>query len=628
MDVLLRKRCQRRDRRQRRQLQTLNAKPGAISVSCALPRASLFNLLLKIVASRLFAWTVLAIPGIVSIVIPACSRQLGLEPLKELFHRSGEIAIWTLGSVLILTPLKTLFPQSRLVSALNRHRRSVGVTAFVYVLFHLSFNFINEGGFQSYFASISDPFFVAGTIGFLILFLLTATSNDWVVRAIGFSRWKWIHRLVYLAAIVLFYHQGSSGRGNWGTAFALFIPVVSLEAARFGKPMIESTFSWITNWEKAPAWSGWRQFALEKRVTESATITSFYLRPEDGKPLLPYRPGQFLTIEVRIPGQADPVVRTYTLSDASNGAYLRLSVKREKGHPPGQVSNWLHDHFKPGDKLLAKAPAGQFCLEAKRNRPVVLISAGVGITPMIAMLNTLAAGRTTQPVYFLHGARNRSEHAFADHVRSLASLNKKIKVHIAYSQPSEQDLPHFDSRGRIGIKTIQALVPNPYADFYLCGPAAFMKEIYEDLANWGVERIHYESFGPSTVVLGNGSQPLSSFEKHEIYFYPNSQPVVWDGRSTLLDAALANGLNPRYGCRSGVCGTCACRLLKGKISYVQAPAVSAAKDTVLLCSARPDSDVVIDFSEPVETSGKTRLSKTPKVEVMTGIDYRCFRQQS
>jgi ferredoxin-NADP reductase/DMSO/TMAO reductase YedYZ heme-binding membrane subunit len=588
------------------------------------------DVFLRIISSRLFAWTALAIPGIVSLGIPACTGQLGLEPFKELFHRSGEIAIWTLGAVLILTPLKTLFPRSRLVSAFNRHRRSVGVTAFIYVLFHVGFNFVNEGGFQSYFASIFDPFFVAGTTGLLILFLLTATSNDWVVRAMGFARWKWLHRLVYLAAIVVFYHQGSAGRGNWGTAFALFVPVVGLEAARFGKPIIVSTFSWFTSSEQAPAWTGWRQFALEKRAAESATITSFYLRPEDGRPLPPYRPGQFLTIEVPIPGRSQSVVRTYTLSDASNGGYLRLSVKREQGPHPGLVSNWLHDHFKPGDKLLAKAPAGQFFLETARNRPVVLISAGVGITPMIAMLNALAASRVKQPVYFLHGARDRREHAFADHVRSLASLNENIKVHIAYSQPTEQDLLHCDSRGRIGIETVQTLVPNPYADFYLCGPTAFMKEIYDNLANWGVEtgRIHFEFFGPSTIILGNGNKPSAGVEKHEVYFHPDSQSIVWDGTSTLLDTALAHGLKPRYGCRTGVCGTCACRLLKGKVSYLQAPAASAPKDTVLLCSARPDSDVVIDFSEPLETSGKRRLSKKPKIGVAAGIDYRCFRQQS
>jgi ferredoxin-NADP reductase/DMSO/TMAO reductase YedYZ heme-binding membrane subunit len=588
--------------------------------------------LLRIVGSRLFAWTILAIPGIVLLLIPASIGQLGVAPFKELFHRSGEIAIWTLGSVLVLSPLKILFPRNRLIAAFNRHRRSVGVTVFIYAVLHVSFNLINEGGFESYFSAALDPFFLAGTTGFLILFLLTVTSNDWLVQAIGFPRWKWIHRLVYLAGIVLFYHQANTGQGNWGTALALFIPIAGLEAARFGKPVIVSTFARFIGLEKGPAWSGSRQFALEKRVPESTTITSFYLRAEDGRPLPPYRPGQFLTIELRIPRQLQPVVRTYTLSDAPNGGYLRISVKREQpsDQPPGLVSNWLHDHFKPGDKLLAKAPTGQFFLKTRSDRPVVLISAGVGITPMIAMLNTLAARRVKQPVFFFHGARNRREHAFAEHVRSLASLNENIRVHIAYSQPSEEDAGHFDSKGRIGIATIQALVPNPYADFFLCGPSGFMKQIYEDLANWGVEakQIHFEFFGPSTIVLGRQNQSPATGETHQICFYPNAQSIIWDGSSTLLDTALAHGLKPRFGCRSGVCGTCACRLLKGKVSYPQAPAALIPRDTVLLCSACPESDVTVDLSEPLEPRGSRSLDRGCGQNIATGIDYRCFRPQS
>lgn len=166
----------------------------------------------------------LVTPGIVLLVIPTLNGELGIDPLKELFHRSGEIAVWTLGAVLCLSPLKTLFPGSKIVSALNRHRRSVGVTAFMYALLHVNLNFIYEGSVQSYFASILEPFFLAGTFGFLILLLLSATSNDWSVRKLGFAPWKWIHRLAYLAALVLFYHQGAASRRNWGAATGLFFP--------------------------------------------------------------------------------------------------------------------------------------------------------------------------------------------------------------------------------------------------------------------------------------------------------------------------------------------------------------------------------------------------------------------
>lgn len=564
----------------------------------------------RIIASRIFAWMALVTPGIVLLVIPTLNGELGIDPLKELFHRSGEIAVWTLGAVLCLSPLKTLFPGSKIVSALNRHRRSVGVTAFMYALLHVNLNFIYEGGVQSYFASILEPFFLAGTFGFLILLLLSATSNDWSVRKLGFALWKWIHRLAYLAALVLFYHQGAASRGNWGIALALFIPVASLEALRISKLIAVWGFSRFI--AKGPAWTGWREFVLEKRVAESATITSFYLRPEDGRPLQPFRPGQFLTIQVDVPGQPGPAIRTYTLSDAPNEGYFRLSVKREMpaGQTVGLVSNWLHDHFKAGHKLLAKAPAGQFYLELKGDRPVVLISAGVGVTPMICMLNALTARRVQRPVFFFHGARNRREHAFAGHVKSLVATHENVKIHFAYSRPSNGDRleADYNSHGRIGIKTVQALVPNPYGDFFLCGPTAFMKEIYVDLVQWGVEieRIHFECFGPATVIGGNKNSPTTEKAMPQIRFSPDSDPIAWDGSSTLLDVALNNSLKPKYGCRSGVCGTCACKLLRGKISYLQIPAASSAKDTILLCCARPESDVVLALV------GESRVSESKK----------------
>jgi uncharacterized protein len=583
----------------------------------------------RIIASRLFAWMALITPGVVLLVIPTLNSQLGIDPLKELFHRAGEIAVWTLGAVLCLSPLRTLFPRSKIVNALNRHRRSVGVTAFIYALLHVNLNFIYEGGIQSYFASILEPFFLAGTFGFLVLLLLSATSNDWSVRKLGFALWKWIHRLAYLAALVLFYHQGTAGHGNWGIALALFIPVASLEALRISKRIVVWFFSRFMT--KDPAWAGWREFVLEKRVAESATITSFYLRPEDGRPLQTFRPGQFLTIQVDVPGQQRPAIRTYTLSDAPNEGYFRLSVKRElqADQTAGLVSNWLHDHFEVGDKLLAKAPAGQFYLELKGDRPVVLISAGVGVTPMICMLNALTASRVQRTVFFFHGARNRREHAFAAHVKSLAATHENVRIHFAYSRPSDGDRlgADYNSHGRIGIKTVQALVPNPYGDFFLCGPSAFMKEIYEDLVQWGVEieRIHFESFGPATVI--GGSKNSSSTEKAipQIRFYPDSDPIAWDGRSTLLDLALNNGLKLKYGCRSGVCGTCACKLLSGKISYLQNPIAASPKDTVLLCCARPESDVVF---APV---GDKRVSESKKGRALPasiGLNYRCFPPQS
>jgi ferredoxin-NADP reductase len=434
-----------------------------------------------------------------------------------------------------------------------------------------------------------------------------------------------------------------------------------LEALRIGKVVLGSS-RFV---KQKNAWNGWRTFILDKRVKESDTITSFYLKPKDRKTLRPFRPGQYLTVQVKIPGQPEPAIRTYTISDAPNESYFRLSIKREQGpdRRPGVVSNWFHDSFPVGGELLAGAPAGQFYLEAfdpaplvgtgaavtpmipilhsliasrayrqmNDSRPVVLISAGVGITPMISMLNALVADRFRRPVFFLHGTRNGSEHAFASHVRSFARIHENIKIHVAYSRPRSGDLlgQDYDSRGRISIEVIQALVAKPYGDFFLCGPGAFMKVVYEDLAQWGVEpeRIHFEFFGPSTVAFENTASPSRSKE-HRIHFHPDNRSVAWDGASTLLDCALRHGFQPRYGCRSGVCGTCACRLLKGKVSYFQTPAASTAKDTILLCSARPESDVTIAFSAPPEPFPGKEFTGASQIDSTTGLNFRCFRPQS
>jgi ferredoxin len=304
------------------------------------------QILPRIIASRAFAWVALATPGIVLLIIPASQGALGTGPLKELLHRSGEIAVWVLRTVLYLSPLKTLFPRSNIVSALNRHRRSVGVTAFTYALLHVNLYFI----------------------------------------------------------------------------------------------------------------------------------------------------------------------------------------------------------------------------------------------------------------------------AFASHVRSLARSHENIKIHIAYSRPNAEDIlgKDYDSRGRIGIETIRALVPGPYGDFFLCGLGSFMKLVYEDLAQWGVEleRIHFEFFGPSNGILGGCR--TSNHETHQIRFHPDTDPIAWDGASTLLDSALSHGVKPRYGCRSGVCGTCACKLLRGNVTYIQTPAAPPPKGTILICSACPDSDVILDLSplEGLRAKGSSRTCES------------------
>lgn len=193
------------------------------------------NLVARILASKIVALAILSGVGVCLLVAPALTNQLGANPIERLLHVSGEIAIWTLGFVLSLTPLRILFPRSTIVNALNRHRRYIGVSACIYGLFHFSCHLLYQGDLEDVLQSFSKPFIWFGLTGLTILVLLGLTSNNWAVRKLGGKRWKLLHRLAYVAATVLIYHQTIAGKGHWYIARWLLILLVALEGARLAK---------------------------------------------------------------------------------------------------------------------------------------------------------------------------------------------------------------------------------------------------------------------------------------------------------------------------------------------------------------------------------------------------------
>lgn len=203
--------------------------------TCA--RISNVNFLLKLLGDKLVALTVLIAVGVWLLVIPAFTGQLGANPLEKILHQSGEIAVWTLGAVLALSPLRILFPQSRIVGALNHHRRVIGVAACVYGLLHLSAHILYEGGWDGFVRSLSKPFIWFGLAGLSILCVLALTSNNFSIRKLGGKTWKRLHRLAYLAAAILIYHQAIAGKGHWQIARWLLFPLAILQAARVIKTL-------------------------------------------------------------------------------------------------------------------------------------------------------------------------------------------------------------------------------------------------------------------------------------------------------------------------------------------------------------------------------------------------------
>jgi len=239
-----------------------------------------------------------------------------------------------------------------------------------------------------------------------------------------------------------------------------------------------------------------RPLRLAKKVRESDDVRSFHFEAADGGRLEDFEAGQHLPIELEIPGETAPVRRTYSLSGRPGEAGYRLSVKRE---PRGVASRYLHDHLEEGDVVNARVPAGAFVLP-HGDRPVVLLSAGIGVTPMLSMLASLVAAKDPRPVWFLHGARDGAHHAHAVEIRDLVGRGHQAQLHVSYTRPASADVlgQDYNAAGRLDAARVAEEVQNLDADFFLCGPPAFMAQLQEGLESLGVpsERIHAESFGP------------------------------------------------------------------------------------------------------------------------------------
>ena len=351
------------------------------------------------------------------------------------------------------------------------------------------------------------------------------------------------------------------------------------------------------------------ELEVVKVERESDLISSFYLRRADGKPLCSWEPGQFLPIRVRIPGQP-PAMRTYTLSTASNPDHYRLSIRRHDGN--AIVSQFLHAYAKPGMRIEAMAPRGKFVLTRSVDRPAVLISGGVGITPMMAMAEHIVAeGKRTgtfRPVYFIHGAQNGQSHAFGARLAKLSGDHPDFRLHFCYSRPTEGDVlgkSHHES-GVVTIDTVKKLLPFGDFEFYLCGPTGFMKSLYDGLTGIGIstDRIFYEAFGPATV-LKPEAQPKALSRQTKVtndvvavHFQKSGAEAEWSSeRGTLLELAESLGLAPKFGCRSGICGTCTTRLVDGAVEYLEDPVAPRSAGDILLCCSvpRPGAKLVVDL---------------------------------
>jgi ferredoxin-NADP reductase len=346
------------------------------------------------------------------------------------------------------------------------------------------------------------------------------------------------------------------------------------------------------------SWSGLRKLVIDEKVQEAEGIYSFYLRAHDQQPLPSFKPGQHLTCHLRVPGQSHPVVRCYSLSDCprDDGRY-RLTVKRIQTSDgrTGIASGHLCQRLAAGDIINVEAPSGSFYLDLTDQRPIVLIAGGIGLTPLLAMVNAVAAAASKRELRLFYGVRNPAQQVMKEHLQELAAQHPSISLTLCYSHPpADLVTDATNHHGRIDIDLLKNLLPSSNYLFYLCGPPAMMQELRAGLLAWGVPAsdIHFEAFGPASA-----AEPatISKDTTQQVEFARSAISCQWTSdQGSLLDLGEANGVPMSSGCRAGSCGSCATAIREGKVRYTIKPGAEPDEGSCLACIAVPDGPVVLD----------------------------------
>ncbi len=354
-----------------------------------------------------------------------------------------------------------------------------------------------------------------------------------------------------------------------------------------------------------PAWAGFRRLTVTAIEHESDSVISIRVEAPDGAALPAARPGQYLTLRIQPADGQRSLLRNYSLSGPPDAGYYRIAVKRE---PKGAASGYLHTRLAVGDQLDVAAPRGTFILD-RTEAPVLLISAGIGATPVLAMLEALAEEHAEREIWWLHGARSRRDHVFAAEARALLESLPNVRVHVCFSRPGADDHAgrDFDSPGRLTASLLAELEPPREAEAYLCGPVPFMDEISAGLAAIGIDasRIHTEPFGPAPgLTPGIAAAPARAPHPPPgkagtgptIEFARSDLTIPWNNDyASLLELAEACDVPVRWSCRTGVCHNCESTLIAGELDYSPDPVEPPAEGSALICCSQPRNDVVLDL---------------------------------
>lgn len=347
--------------------------------------------------------------------------------------------------------------------------------------------------------------------------------------------------------------------------------------------------------ETVAPWRGNRKFEVDRVVHECAGVKSFYLKAHDHKPLASFKPGQFLTFSLDVPGQNKKVVRCYSLSERAREDYYRVTIKHVED---GMGSGFFHESVHEGSILDVKAPAGGFTLDQDSEQPVVLIAGGVGITPVLCMLNEMIESQPNRKVWLFYGVRNGKEHIMKEHLAQVARDHSQVEIVTFYSRPDEGDVEGRDYHigHRMSLNDLRNVLPSNNFEFYLCASGEMMQTMVEALRTWGVpdKHIHKEAFGPASVPKKDNGDTQTTVR---VIFAKSGKTMPWTGEAgSLLEMAEAAQIDTidSSGCHAGSCGTCKTAIKSGRINYLQNPSSAVEEGSCLTCICVPKSDITLD----------------------------------
>lgn len=545
---------------------------------------------------------------------------LGANPVNYAIRTTGLLALISLILTLSVTPLARLFGWHRL----TQFRRMLGLYAFTYAAIHFLIFVIYDRDLSlgSTLHEITTRVYLQiGTAGVLLMLPLAVTSTDAMIKRLGPSRWKLLHRLTYLVAIagVAHYYLLVKADTRVPIAFAAVLAALLLcrvvehylklsrfyaQAKRSPIAPAVATAAPAPGQSRAKNWTGELKVALLTQETPQVR-TLRLVNPAGGPLPFGYLPGQFLTVSLTIDGK--PIKRPYTIaSSPSRNTYCELTIKREE---QGLVSRFIHDQIRQGDVLRVIAPGGRFTFDGADAELIVLIGGGVGITPLMSKIRYLTDRAWEGQIYLIYSARTADELIFREELDYLAKRHPNLHVCQTLSQDTTEKWQ--GAQGRISLELLHRYVPSlGQCPIHICGPAEFNKSIKQLLLEDGIatKQIQLESFGPAmrkaattaAVAIAEEASTedaATANTMHEVHFARLGKSLSFSAETTILEAAEKSGVRIDYDCRAGLCGTCKVRLLRGQVRMDNQDALDPddlAAGRILACQAHCLGDVAIE----------------------------------